>query len=140
MRTLRASVGLGEGDGLGDSCATTLPNDNVANRAKVVFFVIPSVVKEPRVCSGWCHSFHRRGVSTSLDMTKGSSEVPPIQLREKVIAAFAVREKRFIHVARIELFPEAIEAEQVIGHALGGGMFRGPGFHEEGPIARLGEQ
>src|SRR5438067_10896422 len=66
--------------------------------------------------------------------------IAPIQLREKIIAALAVREKRFVHVAGIELFPEAIEAEQVIGHALGGVMFRGPGFHQEGPVARLREQ
>src|SRR5205823_12241349 len=65
--------------------------------------------------------------------------IAPIHRREKIIAACAVREKRFVHVARIELFPQAIEAEQVIGHAFGGVVLRGPGCHEEGPDARLPE-
>src|ERR1700686_207250 len=145
MRKLLAVVvgsvaALGAALGEGDSCAFTPPRSSAIESAIPVLFVMSSEVETSLDVQ---MAMRRRNIERFLDFArndKRSNVVPPIDVRKKIIAAFAVREKRFVHVASIELFPEAIEAEEMIGDAFGGVMFRGPGFHEEGPVARLGEQ
>ena len=73
-------------------------------------------------------------------MTSGSDVVAPVQVREKIVAPFAIGQKCFIQLAGDQLVVQFIEAGEVIGRPLGCVLARGAGPHQKRPIARLREQ
>src|SRR5438128_6257408 len=126
--TLRAGEALGEGEsdssgvsegakeavgvGDGDSCAAAINAVAIHNAA----------IRNPQF-------------STST-----SNIVLPVHIWEEVVAPFAVVQKLAIDIVCDELIVQSIEAGKMIHRAFGCVFARRSGFHQERPVARLGEQ
>src|SRR3954469_2969885 len=65
---------------------------------------------------------------------------PPIDLRENVVAPFAVRQETFVDLSGDELVMQSIEPQQMFGDSLCRVMFCGAGPDEKRPVAGLGEK
>ena len=79
--------------------------------------------------------FAQGKLSTSLGLTIRLYVIPPVYVREKVIAPFAIAQKLFIHVIRGELIVQSVETTEVIERAFRGVLFRCARFDQERPIA-----
>ena len=66
--------------------------------------------------------------------------ITPINVREKIVAPFAICEEFFIERARYELVVQLVEPAKVVEHALARILARCASPHQERPIARLREQ
>src|SRR4051812_29003550 len=65
---------------------------------------------------------------------------PPIDLRENVVAPFAVGQETFVELSAGELVMQPIEPQQMIGDSPARIMFCRTGSDEERPVAGLGEE
>ena len=70
----------------------------------------------------------------SLGMTMGLNVIAPINVREKIIAPFAILQKFIIDVVRHKLVMQAIEANEMIHGSLAGVLPGGSAFHQKRPI------
>ena len=99
----RDSPGVGEGVGVGDSCAAA-----IATKA----------TQESKV-----RMLKRRSAIRDLSI------IAPVHFRKNVVPPFAVVQKFFIEIICDKLVVQTIEASKVIDCALGRVFARGPGFH-----------
>src|SRR5438067_231944 len=101
----------GLGDGDGDSCAASWPITSRAQKTSPILFV------------------RRR-----------SNIATPIDVRENVVAPFAVGQKSFVHLPSHKLIIQPVEPQQMIGDSFCRVMFRSPGLDQKRPVARLGQE
>ena len=99
----RDSPGVGEGVGVGDSCAAA-----IATKA----------TQESKV-----RMLKRRSAIRDLSI------IAPVHFRKNVVPPFAVVQKFFIEIICDKLIVQMVEASKVIDRALGRVFARGPGFH-----------
>ena len=99
----RDSPGVGEGVGVGDSCAAA-----IATKA----------TQESKV-----RMLKRRSAIRDLSI------IAPVHFRKNVVPPFAVVQKFFIEIICDKLIVQTVEASKVIDRALGRVFARGPGFH-----------
>ena len=99
----RDSPGVGEGVGVGDSCAAA-----IATKA----------TQESKV-----RMLKRRSAIRDLSI------IVPVHVRKNVVPPFAVVQKFFIEIICDKLIVQTVEASKVIDCALGRVFARGPGFH-----------
>ena len=99
----RDSPGVGEGVGVGDSCAAA-----IATKA----------TQESKV-----RMLKRRSAIRDLSI------IAPVHVRKNVVPPFAVVQKFFIEIICDKLIVQMVEASKVIDRALGRVFARGPGFH-----------
>src|SRR5436189_3848489 len=92
---------LGDGDGDGDSCAASGPVTSRAQRTSVILFV------------------RRR-----------SNIATPIDVRENVVAPFAVGQKSFVHLPSHKLIIQPVKPQQMIRDSFCRVMFRSPGLDQ----------
>ena len=97
------SPGVGEGVGVGDSCAAAIAT-KTAQESKVTIW-------------------ERRPAIGDLSI------VSPVHVRKKVVPPFAVTQKFFIEIICDKLIVQTIEASKVINRALSGVFAGSPGFH-----------
>ncbi len=100
----RDSPGVGEGVGVGDSCAAA-----IATR----------MTTQEREMTIWKRRLAMRDLSI----------VAPVHVRKNVVPPFAVVQKFFIEIICDKLIVQTVEASKVIDCALGRVFARGPGFH-----------
>jgi len=99
----RDSPGVGEGVGVGDSCAAA-----IATKA----------TQESKV-----RMLKRRSAIRDLSI------IAPVHFRKNVVPPFAVVQKFFIEIICDKLIVQTIEASKVIDCALSRVFARSPGFH-----------
>ncbi len=99
----RDSPGVGEGVGVGDSCAAA-----IATKA----------TQESKV-----RMLKRRSAIRDLSI------IAPVHFRKNVVPPFAVVQKFFIEIICDKLVVQTIEASKVIDCALSRVFARSPGFH-----------
>ena len=99
----RGSIGVGEGVGVGDSCAAAIAT-KMAQESKVTIWKRWSAIRDLSI-------------------------VAPVQVRKNVVPPFAVAQKFFIEIICDKLIVQTIEASKVIDGALSGVFARTPGFH-----------
>ena len=99
----RDSTGVGEGVGVGDSCAAAIAT-KMAQESKVTIWKRRSAIRDLSI-------------------------VAPVQVRKNVVPPFAVAQKFFIEIICDKLIVQTIEASKVIDRALRGVFARTPGFH-----------
>jgi len=99
----RDSPGVGEGVGVGDSCAAA-----IATKA----------TQESKV-----RMLKRRSAIRDLSI------IAPVHFRKNVVPPFAVVQKFFIEISCDKLVMQTIEASKVIDCALSRVFARSPGFH-----------
>ena len=99
----RDSPGVGEGVGVGDSCAAA-----IATKA----------TQESKV-----RMLKRRSAIRDLSI------ISPVHVRKNVIPPFAVAQKFFIEIICDKLIVQTVEASKVIDRALSRVFARSPGFH-----------
>jgi hypothetical protein len=97
------SPGVGEGVGVGDSCAAAIAT-TAMQEIKVII---------------WKWRFAIRELSI----------VAPVHVRKNVVLPFAIAQKFFIEIICDKLIVQTVEASKVIDRALGGVFTRSPGFH-----------
>jgi len=97
------SPGVGEGFGVGDSCATAVAT-NATQESKV-------------------RMLKRRPAIRDLSI------IVPVHVRKNVVPPFAVAQKFFIEIICDKLIVQTVEASKVIDRALRRVFARGPGFH-----------
>ena len=98
------SPGVGEGVGVGDSCAAA-----IATR----------MATQEREMKMW----KRRSAIRDLSI------IAPVHVRKNVVPPFAVVQKFFIEIICDQLIVQTVEASKVIDRALSGVFARSPGFH-----------
>ena len=103
------SPGVGEGVGVGDSCAAAIAT-KTAQESKVTIW-------------------ERRPAIGDLSI------VSPVHVRKKVVPPFAVTQKFFIEIICDKLIVQTIEASKMINRALSGVFAGSPGFHQKCPVA-----
>ena len=99
----RDSPGVGEGVGVGDSCAAA-----IATKA----------TQESKV-----RMLKRRSAIRDLSI------IAPVHFRKNVVPPFAVVQKFFIEIICDKLIVQTVEASKVIDRAFSGVFARSPGFH-----------
>jgi len=99
----RDSPGVGEGVGVGDSCAAA-----IATKA----------TQESKV-----RMLKRRSAIRDLSI------IAPVHVRKNVVPPFAVVQKFFIAIICDKLIVQTVEPSKVIDCALSGVFARSPGFH-----------
>jgi hypothetical protein len=97
------SPGVGEGVGVGDSCAAVIAT-KATQESKVTIW-------------------KRRPAIGDLSI------VAPIHVRKNVVPPFAVAQKFFIEIICDKLIVQTVEASKVIDRALSRVFARSPGFH-----------
>ena len=97
------SPGVGEGVGVGDSCAAAIAT-KATQKAKVAIWKRRSVIRDLSI-------------------------VAPVHVRKNVVPPFAVAQKFFIEIICDKLIVQTVEASKVIDRALSGVFARSPGFH-----------
>ena len=99
----RDSTGVGEGVGLGDSCAAAIAT-KATHQTKVTI---------------WKRRLAMRDLSI----------VAPVHVRKNVVSPFAVAQKFFIEIICDKLIVQTVETSKVIDRALGGVFASSPSFH-----------
>lgn len=99
----RDSTGVGEGDGVGDSCAAAIATKTTQESKVTIWKRRPAI--------------------------RDLSIVSPVQVRKNIVAPFAVAQKFFIEIICDKLIVQTIEASKMIDCALSRVFARGPGFH-----------
>src|SRR3954471_12136019 len=96
----------------------------------------------PGLVAGFTSSCACSGRASASAQRRGRSSriVVPVQVREDVVTPLAVFEKSFVDRAGLQLLVKPREAQDVVARLFGGVVFRGPGLHQEGPVAGLGQQ
>ena len=97
------SPGVGEGVGVGDSCAAV-----IATKA----------TQESKV-----RMLKRRSAIRDLSI------IAPVHVRKNVVPPFAGAQKFFIEIICDQLIVQTVEPSKVIDRALSGVFARSPGFH-----------
>jgi len=97
------SPGVGEGVGVGDSCAVAIAT-KATQESKVGML-------KPRSAIG------------------NLSIVAPVHVRKNIVPPFAVAQKFFIEIICDKLIVQTVEASKVIDRALSGVFARSAGFH-----------
>ena len=98
------SPGVGEGVGVGDSCAAAIATRMTTQEREKTIWKRRSAIRD-------------------------SSIIAPVQVRENVVSPFAVVQKFFIEIICDKLIAQTVEASKVIDRALSGVFARSPGFH-----------
>ena len=98
-----ASPAVGEGIGIGDSCAAAIAT-KTTQESKVTIW--------------------KRGLAI-----RDLSIMSPVHVRKNVVAPFTVAQKFFIETIRDKLIVQTVEASKMIGCAFAGVFARGAGFH-----------
>src|SRR6266566_5470463 len=153
------SSGVGEevGAGVGASCPIAAQIEAKAIRMTALNFFVMSIEWPP---APWLYAnvgrhlllldprkqkkreslpfdFAQGKLSTSLGLTNRLYVIPPVYVREKVIAPFAIAQNCFIEMVRRELIMQSIETSKVILRPFRGVLLCGSCLHQERPIARL---
>ena len=102
------SPGVGEGVGVGDSCAAV-----IATKA----------TQESKL-----RMLKRRSAIRDLSI------IAPVHVRKNVVPPFAVVQKFFIEIICDQLIVHTVETSKVIDCALSGIFARSPGFHQKCPV------
>jgi len=97
------SLGVGEGAGVGDSCAAVIATQ-ATQKTKVRIWKGRSAIRELSIIS-------------------------PVHVRKNVVAPFAVAQKFFIEIICDKLIVQTVEASKMIDRALSGVFARSPAFH-----------
>ena len=97
------SPGVGEGVGVGDSCAAVIAT-KATQESKMRMMKRRSAIRELSI-------------------------IAPVHVRKNVVPPFAVAQKFFIEIICDQLIVQTVEASKVIDCALSGVFARSPGFH-----------
>src|SRR5260370_42477962 len=109
---------------------------NISDKQQSIRLVrLPTLSPLPSRRNRPCRSPHSLHSSTSLGMTSDSGVIAPVQIREKIVAPFAIDEKLFVDLPGDKLVVQFVEAGEVIERAFGCVIARPPGSHQKRPLA-----
>ena len=102
------SPDVGEGVGVGDSCAAAIAT-KATQKTKATIWKRRSAIRDLSI-------------------------ILPVHVRKNVMPPFAVAQKFFIEIVCNKLIVQTVKTSKVIDRALSGVFARGPGFHQKCPI------
>src|SRR4051812_5647762 len=97
------------------------------------------VVAREQCDIGWTENSGER-FRDLICKNKQLGKVAPVHVREQIVAPFAIGQEIFVYLLFCDAVVKTIEPDQVIHGTFTGVLSGSAVFHEERPIARLGQQ